>query len=98
LERVVIRRGLRDIHGADRVLKLAKTEQILVSEEDMQRLALDNRPVRYYCLQCRGPKYMVPFKPNPSYQDALGEFKTPEKYAIVCKTCHTRYTAKLGSP
>ena len=80
------------------MLKLAKTEQILVSEEEMQRLALDNRPVRRYCLQCRGPKYMAPFKPNPSYRDGLGDFKTPEKFAIVCKSCHTKYVAKLSSP
>jgi len=40
---------------------------------------------------------MAPFKANPAYRDGLADFKTPEKYAIVCKSCHTKYVAKLNS-
>ncbi|MBO0888454.1 hypothetical protein J2P12_05075, partial [Candidatus Bathyarchaeota archaeon] len=76
---------------------LGKVEQLLVSEEEMQRLYQDARPIRRYCLQCRGPKYMVPSKRSPVYHDSMAQPKTPEKYSIVCKTCGTKYTAKLNS-
>ena len=77
-------------------MKLGKIEQLLVSEEEMQRLYHDARPIRRYCLHCRGPKYMVPSKKSPVYRDSMAEVKTPETYSIVCKTCGTKYTAKLS--
>ena len=82
--------------GAVSVVRLGKVEQLVVSEEEMQRLYFDSRPIRRYCLHCRGPKYMVPSKTSPIYHDNLAETKIPDKYSIVCKTCGTKYTAKLS--
>ena len=77
------------------VRQLIKTEPILVNEEEMQVLYLDGRAIRRYCLQCRGPKFMVPAKKSGSGQSELGDGKIPEKFLIVCKTCGMKYTAKL---
>ena len=82
--------------GVASLMKLGKIEHVAVSEEEMESLYFDGRPIRRYCLQCRGPKYMVPSKKAPSYHDNLADMKTPEKYPIVCKTCGTKYTAKLS--
>ena len=73
-----------------------RTENIPVSEEEMQRLYFDGRAIRRYCLQCRGPKFMLPAKKNPMDQPDLVETKAPEKYQIVCKSCGVKYTAKLA--
>ena len=73
-----------------------KAEQMLVSEEEMQRLYLDGRAIRRYCLECRGPKFMMPAKKNSQPSD-LADAHIPEKYQIVCKTCGRKYTAALVS-
>jgi hypothetical protein len=78
------------------VKRLIKTESIPVNEEEMQVLYLDGRAIRRYCLQCRGPKFMVPAKKSASQSD-LGDGKIPDKLQIVCKTCGIKYTAKLTS-
>lgn len=77
-------------------MKLFKAEQIPVSEEEMQLLYLDGRSIRRYCLQCRGPKFMIPAKKSPSAKSDLNDGKIPDKFQIVCKTCGMKYTAKLN--
>ena len=77
------------------VKRLIKTESIPVSEEEMQVLYLDGRAIRRYCLQCRGPKFMLSPKKSASAQSDLGDGKIPDKFQIVCKTCGTKYTARL---
>ena len=76
---------------------LFKAEQIPVSEEEMQLLYLDGRSIRRYCLQCRGPKFMIPAKKSSSAKSDLNDGKIPEKFQIVCKTCGMKYTAKLAA-
>jgi hypothetical protein len=78
------------------ITKLAKPDPLLVSKEEMQTLYLDGRAIRRYCVQCRGPKFMVPSKKSVAYQDNLANETLPEKYAIVCRTCGMKYTAKLA--
>jgi hypothetical protein len=77
------------------ITKLAKPDPLLVSKEEMQTLYLDGRAIRRYCFQCRGPKFMVPSKRSVAYQDDLANDALPEKYAVVCRTCGMKYTAKL---
>jgi hypothetical protein len=77
------------------ISKLAKPDPLLVSKEEMQILYLDGRAIRRYCFQCRGPKFMVPAKKSPVYQDNLAPVEIPDKYAVVCKNCGMKYTAKL---
>ena len=79
------------------VKRLIKTEPIPVNEEEMQVLYLDGRSIRRYCLQCRGPKFMVPAKKSSSAQSDLGDGKVPDKFQIICKTCGMKYTAKLAT-
>ncbi len=76
-------------------MKLARAEPLVVSQEDMERLYFDHRPVRHYCLQCRGPKYMFPAEKNRPKDSELAGMKAPAKYAIVCKNCKTKYTARV---
>ena len=76
--------------------RLIKTETIPVNQEEMEVLYLDGRAIRRYCLQCRGPKFMVPAKKIASGQSELGDGKIPEKFLIVCKTCGMKYTARLA--
>jgi len=76
--------------------RLIKSEAIPVIEEEMQVLYLDGRAIRRYCLQCRGPKFMVPAKKSASAQSDLTDGKIPDKLQIVCKTCGMKYTAKLA--
>ena len=77
---------------------LARTEQILVTDEEMQRLYLDGKPVRRYCLHCRGPKLMIPSKEKAPHQLSLTYMMgIPAKLAIFCKTCGTKYLAKLNA-
>jgi len=78
------------------VKRLIKSEPLAVSEEEMQLLYLDGRSIRRFCLQCRGPKFMVPAKKGASESD-LTDGKIPEKFQIVCKTCGMKYTAKLAT-
>lgn len=78
------------------LLKLGKAEQLVVSSEEMQRLYFDGRAIRHYCLQCRGPKFMIPSKKSATFHDNMADTSTPEKYSIVCKACGTKYTAKLS--
>ena len=78
--------------------KLSRPEPLVVSAEEMQRLYFDGRSIRRYCLQCRGPKFMIPSKKSPTFQDNMADNTTPEKYSIVCKTCGMKYTAKIGIP
>ena len=73
-----------------------RTEQIPVSEEEMQRLYFDGRAIRRYCLQCRGPKFMLPAKKIQAYEPGLVETKPPDRYQIVCKNCGVKYTARLA--
>jgi len=77
------------------ITKLAKPDPLLVSKEEMQTLYLDGRAIRRYCFQCRGPKFMVPAKKSASFMDNMAPADIPEKYAVVCKTCGMKYTAKL---
>jgi hypothetical protein len=77
------------------ISKFAKPDPLLVSKEEMQTLYLDGRSIRRYCFQCRGPKFMVPSKKSVAFQDSLANDALPEKYAVVCKTCGMKYTAKL---
>ena len=72
---------------------LLKTDQILISDEEMQRLFLDGKPIRRYCLQCRGPKLMVPAKEKNPSQPFTND--VPEKARIVCRICGTKYWAKI---
>ncbi len=77
-----------------RTLKgLINADQILVSDEEMQRLYLDGKPIRRYCMQCRGPKLMIPLKDKNSSEPFTNE--APEKARIVCRTCGTKYWAKV---
>ncbi len=73
---------------------LIKADQIPVTGEEMQRLYLDEKPIRRFCLQCRGPKLMIPLKekgsPHTPYTDDV-----PSKYRIVCRTCGMKYWAKV---
>jgi hypothetical protein len=78
------------------IVKLARVEPLIVSQEDMDRLYFDHRPVRHYCLQCRGPKYMAPSEKNRLHDAELAATKAPAKYAVVCKSCRTKYTVKVG--
>jgi hypothetical protein len=78
------------------IMKLARVEPLILSQEDMDRLYFDRRPVRHYCLQCRGPKYMAPADKNRPNDADLAGTKAPAKYAIVCKSCKTKYTAKVA--
>jgi hypothetical protein len=78
------------------ITKLAKPDPLLVSKEEMQTLYLDGRSIRRYCIQCRGPKFMVPSKKNVAYQDNLASEALPEKYSVVCRTCGMKHTAKLA--
>ncbi len=73
--------------------ELIKADQILFSNEEMQRLYLDGKPIRRYCLQCRGPKLMIPVKDKNSSQPFTNE--VPAKARIVCRTCGTKYWAKV---
>ncbi len=72
---------------------LIKADQILISDEEMQRLYLDGKPIRRYCMQCRGPKLMIPVKDKNSSQPFTNE--VPAKAPIVCRTCGTKYWAKV---
>ncbi len=77
-----------------RTLKgLINADQILVSDEEMQRLYLDGKPIRRYCMQCRGPKLMIPLKDKNSSEPFTNE--APAKACIVCRTCGTKYWAKV---
>lgn len=78
------------------LLKLGRAEHLVVSSEEMQRLYFDGRAIRRYCLQCRGPKFMIPSKKSATFHDNMADTSTPEKYSIVCKACGTKYTAKLN--
>jgi hypothetical protein len=78
------------------ITKLAKPDPLLVSKEEMQTLYLDGRAIRRYCIQCRGPKFMVPSKKSIAYQDSLANDAVPEKYSVVCTSCGMKYTAKLA--
>ena len=80
------------------VAKLSKPEPVVVSTEEMQRLYFDGRSIRRYCLQCRGPKFMMPSKKSPTFHDNMADTTTPDKYSIVCKTCGMKYTAKTETP
>ena len=62
----------------------------------MDRLYFDQRPVRHYCLQCRGPKYMVPSDKNRLQDAELVGKEAPLKYAVTCKSCRTKYFVKVG--
>lgn len=77
-------------------MKLARVDPLTVSQEEMDQLYFDHRPVRLYCLQCRGPKFMVPSEKSRLRDAELAGTKAPAKYAIVCKNCHTKYTARVG--
>ena len=72
---------------------LIKADQILISDEEMQRLYLDGKPIRRFCLECRGPKLMIPVKDKNMSQTFTNE--VPAKARIVCRTCGTKYWAKV---
>ncbi len=77
--------------------KLVKVEPLVVSKEEMQTLYLDGGSIRRYCLQCRGPKFLVPSKRVKAFNDSMAEQTLPDKYPVVCKTCGMKYTAKLAT-
>jgi uncharacterized protein with PIN domain len=73
---------------------LVKGGDIMITGEEMQRLYLDGKPIRRYCLQCRGPKLMIsPKEKTPSHTPYTNE--VPSKYRIVCRTCGMKYWAKV---
>ncbi len=72
---------------------LIKADQVLISDEEMQRLYLDGKPIRHYCMQCRGPKLMIPVKDKNLAPPFTNE--VPAKTRIVCRTCGTKYWAKV---
>lgn len=72
---------------------IIKTDQIVISDEEMQRLYLDGKPIRRFCLECRGPKLMIPVRDKNSSQPFTNE--VPAKARIVCRTCGTKYWAKV---
>lgn len=77
-------------------MKLTRVDPLIVSKEEMDQLYFDHRPVRHYCLQCRGPKYMVPSEKGKIRDADLVGTKAPPKYEVVCRSCRTKYTAKVA--
>ncbi len=75
-----------------------RTEQISVTDEEMQRLYLDRKPIRKYCIQCHGPKLMMPSEEKTRYQPSSTYLTgIPAKYLISCGTCGAKYAAKLSA-
>jgi len=73
-----------------------KTEQISVTDEEMRRLYLDGKSIRKYCIQCHGPKLMMPSDERTDYRSSSTYLtEIPAKYLIFCGTCGAKYTAKL---
>jgi len=78
-----------------RSLKGLLRADITITDEEMQQLYLDGKPIRRYCLQCKGPKLMVPAKEKGSPQSSQYSSEVPAKLHIVCRTCGTKYWAKV---